>query len=128
MLKLKYQSNLSNSVLKSYKISEPYTAIDCLKAMIRNLDVEMGYGMRNAEHDVGFDSDADHDRYESVDAFLASGDYEAYAGDDYISSYRFFGKYKGIDIEIGFADKGIMILDCNDVSLDLCAIIEGTDK
>ena len=79
MVHLEKMSTFENGeVLKRYRISEPYTVIDCLKAMIRNPDVALGHGEREGDHDVGFDSDSDHDCYSSVQEILESVDYERY--------------------------------------------------
>ena len=127
---LVYKRTLSlqdGEVLKSYQIVAPHTAVDCLKAILRNPYIQMDGGEREAEHDIGLGCGADYDRYASVDGFLASGDYERYAGEDHISTYSFFGKYKGMQIEVGFADKGIMTLNCNEDAIDLCSIIAETE-
>ena len=110
--------------MKTYWIVAPDTAVDCLKAVVRNPEVRIDRGQREAEHDVGFGSSADYDHYNSLDAFFASGDYERYAGTSFISSYSFLGTFQGKPIEISFADKGIMTLSCHEESIDLCSIIE----
>ena len=125
MLHLEEMSTFENGkVLKRYRISEPYTVIDCLKAMIRNPDVVLGRGER--EHDVGFDSDADHDYYSSVQEFLESVDYELFNPrfQVYNSYYFFYGTYQGKKIFLSFSYSNGITLSCSDRQIDLCAIID----
>ena len=126
MLHLEKMSTFENGeVLKRYRISEPYTVIDCLKAMIRNPDVVLGRGEREGDHDVGFDSDADHD-YSSVQEFLESVDYELFNPrfQVYNSYYFFYGTYQGKKIFLSFSYSNGITLSCSDRQIDLCAIID----
>ena len=127
MLHLEEMSTFENGeVLKRYRISEPYTVIDCLKAMIRNPDVVLGRGEREGDHDVGFDSDADHDYYSSVQEFLESVDYELFNPrfQVYNSYYFFHGTYQGKKIFLSFSYSNGITLSCSDRQIDLCAIID----
>lgn len=127
MLHLEKMSTFENGeVVKRYRISEPYTVIDCLKAMIRNPDVALGHGEREGDHDVGFDSDSDHDYYSSVQEFLESVDYERYNPrfNVYNSYYFFYGTYKGKTINVSFSYGNGITLCCSDRQIDLCAMID----
>ena len=127
MLHLEKMSTFENGeVLKRYRISEPYTVIDCLKAMIRNPAVVLGRGEREGDHDVGFDSDADHDYYSSVQEFLESVDYELFNPrfQVYNSYYFFYGTYQGKKIFLSFSYSNGITLSCSDRQIDLCAIID----
>ncbi len=124
LLTYDHTSNLWSIFLKAYTITAPYTPVDCLLILSLHPDFSIACGKREEEHDVGFGSSMDYDSYSSFQNFLDSGDYETYAGNSFISDYRFGGSYGDSSFEIGFADRGIMTLRCHDEQLDLCRIIE----
>lgn len=125
MLNYKGMSVYSDGrIIKSYQILPPYTPCHCLQALDNAEGVTMGSGRRNAEHHVGFGADADESYYSCVSDFLASGDYDYNAGDEYVSHYRFGGTAFGESFTVSFSDKGILILACRNADLDLRTMID----